>query len=794
MKQMNYKKLIIPNIPYVFFVYLFDKVGQAVRLAPGADISEKILNITQGFSEAFSNALPSVHPLDLLIGIVGAVVIRLIVYVKGKNAKKYRKGAEYGSARWGNAEDIKPYIDPDFQNNIILTQTERLTMNSRPKQPKYARNKNVVVIGGSGSGKTRFFVKPNLMQLHSSYVLTDPKGTVLIECGKLLQRGGYKIKVLNTINFKKSMRYNPFVYIRSEKDVLKVVNTLIVNTKGEGEKSAEDFWVKAERLLYCALIGYIWYEAPAEEMNFTTLLELINASEAREDDEEYQSPVDLLFADLEERSPDHFAVKQYKKYKLAAGADGYTITECERAGVGTDIIMHIKPDTEDEKYGEFLESWRLQELVRKYSDYIRFPIRMEVSKTRRKEGSPDDKPEYETYQEVETLNSMVPIWQRRKSSVKPEEYNKFYRDKFHDYTDPQRVIAVSAEGAVTYKALLFIPGATPYDYYTKEYERGLQLYANGVLIMDKCADLLPEHFRFVRGVVDSPDLSLNISRELLQHDRQLKVIAANLEKKIKAELGKLLKDDREGYEKFWKNFGRQLKYGTVSEYGAHKDLLSDLLLFYSSTEKKPVTLAEYVSRMKEDQKYLYYAAGESLDKIDKLPQTELLKDAGTEILYFTEDVDEFCAQTLRTYQDKEFRSVLDQELEEGAQKKAQEAADAHKAAFDFVKEALGDAVKEVRASTRLKSHPVCLTAGEGLSFEMEKYFQAVQPDMPLHADRILELNVEHPAFAALEAAVTADPEKARKYASLLYNQALLIAGLPLEDPSGYTDLVCELMK
>ena len=319
MKQINYKKLIIPNIPYVFFVYLFDKVGQAVRLAPGADISEKILNITQGFSEAFSNALPSVHPLDLLIGIVGAVVIRLIVYFKGKNARKYRKGAEYGSARWGNAEDIKPYIDPDFQNNIILTQTERLTMNSRPKSPKYARNKNVVVIGGSGSGKTRFFVKPNLMQLHSSYVLTDPKGTVLIECGKLLQRAGYRIKVLNTINFRKSMHYNPFVYIRSEKDVLKVVNTLIVNTKGEGEKSAEDFWVKAERLLYCALIGYIWYEAPAEEMNFTTLLELINASEAREDDEEYQSPVDLLFADLEERSPDHFAVKQYKKYKLAAG-------------------------------------------------------------------------------------------------------------------------------------------------------------------------------------------------------------------------------------------------------------------------------------------------------------------------------------------------------------------------------------------------------------------------------------------------------------------------------------------
>ena len=336
MKQINYKKLILPNIPYVFFVYLFDKVGQAVRLAPGADISAKILNITQGFSAAFENALPSVYPLDLLVGIVGAVIIRLIVYVKGKNAKKYRKGAEYGSARWGNAEDIKPYIDPEFQNNIILTQTERLTMNSRPKQPKYARNKNVVVIGGSGSGKTRFFVKPNLMQLHSSYVLTDPKGTVLIECGKLLQRAGYRIKVLNTINFKKSMHYNPFVYIRSEKDILKLVNTLIANTKGEGEKSAEDFWVKAERLLYCALVGYIWYEAPAEEMNFITLLELINASEAREDDEEYQSPVDLLFADLEERDPDHFAVKQYRKYKLAAGDAEVAITD--GAGVGKDSV------------------------------------------------------------------------------------------------------------------------------------------------------------------------------------------------------------------------------------------------------------------------------------------------------------------------------------------------------------------------------------------------------------------------------------------------------------------------
>ena len=478
----------------------------------------------------------------------------------------------------------------------------------------------------------------------------------------------------------------------------------------------------------------------------------------------------------------------------SSGADGYTITECEKETVGTDIIMHIKADTEDEKYGEFLENWKLQELVRKYSDYIRFPIRMEVSKTRKKEDSPEDKPEYETYTEVDTLNSMVPIWQRRKSSVKPEEYNKFYRDKFHDYADPQRVIAVSAEGAVTYKALLFIPGAAPFDYYTKEFEKGLQLYSNGVLIMDKCADLLPEHFRFVRGVVDSPDLSLNISRELLQHDRQLKVIAGNLEKKIKADLAKFLAEDREGYQTFWKNFGRQLKYGVVNEYGRHKDLLQDLLLFYSSTEKKPVTLDEYVSRMKEDQKYIYYAAGETVDKIDKLPQTEGLRDAGTEILYFTEEVDEFCAQTLRTYKEKEFRSVLDQEIEEGAEKKAEEEAEAHKSAFDFVKEALGDKVKEVKASARLKSHPVCLTAGEGLSFEMEKYFQAVQPDASIKADRILELNVEHPAFQALEAAVEADPEKAKTYAALLYNQALLIAGLPLEDPSGYTDLVCGLMK
>ena len=324
MKQ-EVKKLLILNLPYLLFVYLFDKIGAAIRLTPGADASEKLLQLGTGFAAAFSSIAPSLHPADLLIGIAGAVIIRLAVYMKGKNAKKYRKGMEYGSARWGGAEDIKPYIDPVFENNVLLTQTERLMMSSRPKQPKYARNKNILVIGGSGSGKTRFFVKPNLMQMHSSYVVTDPKGTVLIECGKLLQRGGYKIKVLNTINFKKSMKYNPFAYLRSEKDILKLVNTIIANTKGDGEKSGEDFWIKAEKLYYTALIGYIWYEAPDEEKNFTTLLEMINASEAREDDEDFKNPVDLMFERLEEKDPEHFAVKQYKKYKLAAGKTAKSI-------------------------------------------------------------------------------------------------------------------------------------------------------------------------------------------------------------------------------------------------------------------------------------------------------------------------------------------------------------------------------------------------------------------------------------------------------------------------------------
>ena len=478
------------------------------------------------------------------------------------------------------------------------------------------------------------------------------------------------------------------------------------------------------------------------------------------------------------------------------GVDGYTVEPYEKDGVGTDIILHLKADTEEEpgEYSQYLQEYALKGLVKKYSDYIRFPIRMEVTHSRRKEGCPDDKVEYEDVREWETLNSMVPLWQRKKSEVAREEYDKFYQERFYQSAPPQSVITVSAEGAVTYKALLFIPGAAPMDYYTKDYEKGLQLYSGGVLIMDKCADLLPEHFRFVRGVVDSPDLSLNISRELLQHDRQLKVIAGNLEKKIKAELLRMEKDDREGYEKFFRNFGRQLKYGVASDYGAHSELLQDLLLFYSSTERKPVTLAEYVSRMKEGQEAIYYAMGADPQRIDKLPQIEALKEQGTEILYFTEEVDEFCAQILRAYQEKPFRSAMDGAAGDDAKEKAKEAQEAHKDVFAFVKETLGDAVQEVRPSAQLKSHPVCLTAGEGISFEMEKYFKTVQPDANIRAERILELNVEHPAFQALSEAVEHDPEKAKAYAQVLYNQALLIAGLPLEDPSAYTDLLCSLWK
>ena len=477
------------------------------------------------------------------------------------------------------------------------------------------------------------------------------------------------------------------------------------------------------------------------------------------------------------------------------GLEGYTIEPCTRDAVGTDIIMHIKPDGDEEpdEYGQYLQEYALRRLVKKYSDYIRFPIKMMMPHSQVKEGSPQDKPEYEEVLAWETLNSMVPLWQRKKADVTREEYDKFYQERFGDPAAPLSVITVSAEGAVTYKALLYIPSQAPSQYYTEDYKPGLQLYASGVMIMDSCADLLPDYFNFVRGVVESPDLSLNISRELLQHDRQLKIISANLEKKIKAELERMLRDDREKYETFYRSFGRQLKLCTLDNYGARKEQLQDLLLFYSSTEKKPVTLAEYVSRMQPEQKFIYFASGDTVDAIDHMPQTELLKDHNMEILYFTDKADEFLPDMLQKYQDKPFRSAIDGDLELGDEQKPDET-DSHQESFAFLKEALGDKVDQVKASTRLKTHPVCLSSGQGITFEMEKYFTAVQPELGMKAKRILEINVDHPAFAAFETARITDPDKAKKYAQVLYNQACLIAGLPIETPSAYTDLICSLWK
>ena len=477
------------------------------------------------------------------------------------------------------------------------------------------------------------------------------------------------------------------------------------------------------------------------------------------------------------------------------GLEGYTIEPCTRDAVGTDIIMHIKPDGDEEpdEYGQYLQEYALRRLVKKYSDYIRFPIKMMMPHSQVKEGSPQDKPEYEEVLAWETLNSMVPLWQRMKADVTREEYDKFYQERFGDPAAPLSVITVSAEGAVTYKALLYIPSQAPSQYYTEDYKPGLQLYASGVMIMDSCADLLPDYFNFVRGVVESPDLSLNISRELLQHDRQLKIISANLEKKIKAELERMLRDDREKYETFYRSFGRQLKLCALDNYGARKEQLQDLLLFYSSTEKKPVTLAEYVSRMQPEQKFIYFASGDTVDAIDHMPQTELLKDHNMEILYFTDKADEFLPDMLQKYQDKPFRSAIDGYMELGDEQKPDET-DSHQESFAFLKEALGDKVDQVKASTRLKTHPVCLSSGQGITFEMEKYFTAVQPELGMKAKRILEINVDHPAFAAFETARITDPDQAKKYAQILYNQACLIAGLPIENPSAYTDLICSLWK
>ncbi len=489
---------------------------------------------------------------------------------------------------------------------------------------------------------------------------------------------------------------------------------------------------------------------------------------------------------------------------VSDGADGYTIEETEKDAPGTDVIMTLKADTEDEKYSEYLEEYEIRSLIRKYSDYIRYPIRMEVTKSRPVEEPKDENaegedkaPKYESYTEMETLNSMVPIWQRDKKDVTEEEYETFYRDKFFDYNKPLRTIHYNVEGNVSFKALLYIPGKAPYDFYTKDYKRGLQLYSSGVLIMDNCEDLLPEHFRFVRGVVDSQDLSLNISREMLQHNRQLTIIARNIEKKIKSELKAMLENDREKYEEFYAAFGRQLKYGTVSDYGAHKEATQDLLLFYSHKQGKLVSLKEYVDAMAEGQEKIYFAPGENKERLSKLPQVETLTKKGYDVLLFTEDVDEFVPQTLMTYMEKPFCNVSTEDLglqTEEEKKQAEEKAEEMKGLLTFVKETLGDQVKEVKLSSELGSHPVCMTPAEGMSFEMEKYMKRANPEFAFPVGRVLELNPEHEAVQAMQKAMTEDPEKAKDYAKLLCYQAQLMAELPLDDPYAYTELVCRLMK
>ena len=479
----------------------------------------------------------------------------------------------------------------------------------------------------------------------------------------------------------------------------------------------------------------------------------------------------------------------------STGAEGYDIVPAQREQAGTTIILHIKDNTEEDNYDEFLDQYRLSDLVKRYSDYIRYPIEMEMSRSRKKE----DSDEYETVTETETLNTMIPLWRKNKNEVTTEEYNEFYKSKFMDYEDPLLVIHTKTEGTATYDALLFVPGRAPYDYYSKDYEKGLQLYSSGVLIMDKCADLLPDCFSFVRGLVDSQDLSLNISREMLQHDRQLRLIARSLEKKIKAELLKLLQNDREKYETFWKQFGRQIKFGLYEGFGANKDLLQDLVLFHSSAENKLVTLEEYVSRMKEDQKQIFYACGESIARVEHLPQTELVREKGYEILYLTEDVDEFCLKMLHSFQDKEFKNVSDGDLNlesEEEKKASQQQTEENKDLLSFLKESLGDKVKEVRISHRLKTNPVCITSEGGLSLEMEKVLNAIPSGEAgkIKAERVLELNYDHPVFSVLSKLYESDQEKLKDYAEVLYDQALLIEGLPVEDPVAYTNKVCRLIS
>ncbi|WHZ03988.1 molecular chaperone HtpG [Neobacillus sp. YX16] len=475
------------------------------------------------------------------------------------------------------------------------------------------------------------------------------------------------------------------------------------------------------------------------------------------------------------------------------GAEGYTIETAEKDSIGTEIILKIKENTEDENYDEFIEEYRLKSIIKKYSDFIRYPIKMDVSSRRPKEGSEN---EFEEYVEEQVINSMVPIWRKNKSELTDEDYANFYAEKRYGFDKPIKHIHISVDGTVRYNAILYIPEKTPYDFYSKEFEKGLELYSNGVLIMDKCADLLPDHFSFVKGMVDSEDLSLNISREMLQHDRQLKLISKNINKKIKSELQSLINNEREKYEEFYKSFGRQLKYGVYSEFGANKEVLQDLIMFYSSKEKKLVTLDEYISRMPEDQKYIYYASGESIDRIDKLPQAEFVSEKGYEILYFTEDIDEFAIKMLMTYKEKEFKSISSGDLGiEGEENKTDSESEEQesKEIFDYMKTILADKVKDVRISKRLKSHPVCLATEGDISIEMEKILAAMPDNQNIKADKVLEINKNHEVFQSLKDAFENDKGKLELYTKLLYNQALLIEGLPIHDPVDFTNDICKIM-
>ncbi|WP_174734695.1 molecular chaperone HtpG [Mesobacillus harenae] len=475
------------------------------------------------------------------------------------------------------------------------------------------------------------------------------------------------------------------------------------------------------------------------------------------------------------------------------GTDGYTIEPCEKSDIGTEIVLAIKENTEDETYDEYLDEYQLKSIIKKYSDFIRYPIKMDITAKRPKEGSEN---EFEDYTEEQIINSMVPIWKKNKNELTIEDYENFYKEKHYGFDQPIKHVHISVDGAVRYNSILFIPQNIPFDYYSKEFEKGLELYSNGVLIMEKCSDLLPDYFSFVKGMVDSEDLSLNISREILQHDRQLKLIAKNINKKIKSELQSLLKNERDKYEQFYKSFGRQLKYGVYSDYGSHKDVLEDLLMFHSSKEKNLVTLDEYVDRMPEDQKYIYYAAGESIDRIEKLPQAELVSDKGYEMLYFTEDIDEFAIKMVGTYKEKEFKSIssgdLGIEADESQEDKESDEKE-NKELFDFMKDILSDKVKDVRVSKRLKSHPVCLSTDGEVTIEMEKILSAMPDNQNIKADKVLEINVNHEVFHSLQDAYEKDKEKLALYTNLLYNQALLIEGLPIQDPVEFTNNICKVM-